>query len=241
MRKLVLIVLLLLLSAPISLAQTTSTSTIPVTDKLGPVTFIGYSYMQADGMPPTVQSTAFNNNLFGNRTGMHGMVSETTYYLTRRFGITADFSFNQRTRSFTTTTAGGTGVLQNSLGMRVINILGGPQVRFPNHTRAIPFARALFGVANTRFQAAAQQTIPGGFFTNTFDTSQTNFAMALGGGLDVQLNNRIGVRVFQIDYNPVFLRDRSISVVGQGGAVQTQTLESNRQDNIRIGVGVLIR
>ena len=62
-----------------------------------------------------------------------------------------------------------------------------------------------------------------------------------GGGLDVQLNNRIGVRVFQIDYNPVFLRDRSISVVGQGGAVQTQTLESNRQDNLRIGVGVLIR
>src|SRR5436853_5647646 len=102
MRKLVLTALLLLLSAPISLAQTTSTSTIPVTDKLGPVTFIGYSYMQADGMPPTVQNTAFNNNLFGNRTGMHGMVSETTYYLTRRFGITADFSFNQRTRSFTT-------------------------------------------------------------------------------------------------------------------------------------------
>jgi hypothetical protein len=236
------IALLLSLSATLALAQTTQTSSIPVTDKLGPITFIGYSYMQADGLPPTVQSTAFNNNgTFGDRKGLQGMVSENTYYLTKRFGITADFSFNQRTRTFTTPTAGGTGVLQNSLGTRVINILGGPQVRFPTHTRATPFVRALFGVANTRFLAAAQQTIPGGFFTNTFDTSSTDFAMALGGGLDVSLNGRIGFRVFQIDYNPVFLRDRTINITGLNGVVQTQTLESNRQDNIRIGFGVLIR
>lgn len=241
MRKLFSIALLLWLSATCSLAQSTSTSSIPVTDKLGPVTVIAYSYMQADGMPPTVQSTAFNNNgTFGDRSGLHGMDSETTYYLTRHFGITADFSYNQRTRTFTTQTAGGT-VLQNSLGMRVINVLGGPQVRFPTGKRWVPFVRALFGVANTRFLAAAQQTIPGGFFTNTFDSSSTNFAMALGGGLDVGLNSRIGLRVFQVDYNPVFLGDRTINVVGLNGAVQTQTLESNRQDNIRLGVGVLIR
>src|SRR5436305_15145927 len=106
MRKLFPIALLISLSATLSLAQTTSTSSIPVTDKLGPVTFIGYSYMQADGMPPTVQSTAFNNTSFGDRTGLHGMVSESTYYLTRYFGITADFSVNQRTRTFTTQAAG---------------------------------------------------------------------------------------------------------------------------------------
>lgn len=241
MRKLFFVALLLALSATLSLAQTTSTSTIPVTDKLGPITFIGYSYMQAEGLPPTVQSTPFNNTSFSDRKGLQGMVSENTYYLTHHFGITIDFSFNQRTRTFTTPTAGGTGVLQNSLGTRVINILGGPQVRFPTHTRATPFVRALFGVANTRFLAAAQETIPGGFFTNTFDTSSTDFAMALGGGLDVSLNGRIGVRVFQIDYNPVFLRNHLINVVGQGGAVQVQTLDSNRQDNIRIGFGILIR
>jgi hypothetical protein len=240
MRKLFLIALLLLLTAPISFAQTTSTSTIPVTDKLGPVTFIGYSYMNAAGMPQTVQSTPFNNNSsFGDRTGMHGMVSETNYYLTRHFGITVGFSFNQRTRTITTN-SGGT-VLQNSLGTRVINFLGGPQVRFPNHSRAVPFVRALFGIANTRFLAAAQQAIPGGFFTNTFDSSQTDFAMAFGGGVDVGLTGRIGLRVFQFDYNPVFLRDRSITVVGQNGVVQVQTLQSKRQDNIRLGFGVLIR
>lgn len=240
MRKLMTIAVLLSFSALVSLAQTTtSTSSIPVTDKLGPVTFIGYSYMNGGVMPPTVQSTAFNNSAFGDRTGMHGIASETNYYLTRHFGITVGFSFNQRTRTFTTT-SGGT-VLQNSLGTRVINLLGGPQVRFPNHSRAVPFVRALFGIANTRFLAAAQQTIPGGFFTNTFDSSQTDFAMAFGGGVDVGLTGRIGLRVFQFDYNPVFLRNRTITVVGLNGATQVQTLQSNRQDNIRLGFGVLIR
>ena len=241
MSKLFSIALLLSLFALVSLAQTTSTASIPVTDKLGPLTFIGYSYMSADGMPPVAQSTAFNNTTFRDRTGMHGMISEGTYYLTRHFGITIDFSANQRTRTFTTQAAGGT-VLLNSLGTRVINFLGGPQVRFPNHTRAVPFVHALFGIANTRFLATAQQTIAGGgFFTNIFDKSGTDFAMALGGGLDVGLTGRIGLRVFQIDYNPVFLRNRSINVTGQGGAVQVQTLQSNRQDNIRFGFGVLIR
>ncbi|MDQ3820721.1 MAG: hypothetical protein M3362_23970, partial [Acidobacteriota bacterium] len=195
----------------------------------------------AEGMPPTVQSTPFNNSSFGDRRGLHGMVSESTYYFTRHFGITADFSFNQRTRTFTTQPGGGT-VLLNSLGIRVYNFLGGPQVRFPNHTRAVPFVHALFGVANTRFLATAQQTIAGGgFFTNIFDKSGTDFAMALGGGVDVGLNGRIGLRLFQIDYNPVFMGDRSITVTGQGGAAQVQTLKSNRQDNIRLGFGVLIR
>jgi opacity protein-like surface antigen len=240
MRKLFSIALCLPLFASLSWAQTTRTSTIPVTDKLGSETYIGYANLQAEGLPPSTQTGGFSNSLFGNRTGMHGLMSEYTYYFTPRVGITADFSFHQRIRSFNTTAAGG-GTLQNSLDTRIINVLGGPQVRFPNQTRAVPFIHALFGIANTRFRAEAQQATAGGTITNSFETSSTDFAMALGGGLDVGLNGRIGVRVFQIDYNPVFLRDRSINVTGQNGAVSVQTLESKRQDNIRLGFGVLIR
>jgi opacity protein-like surface antigen len=239
MRKLFSMALLLPLFASIALAQTTRTSTIPVTDKLGSETFIGYTNFQAEGLPPT-PTGAFSNSLFGNRTGMHGIVSEYTYYFTRHVGITGDFSWNQRGRSFTTTTAGGATLL-NSLNTRIINILAGPQVRFPNQTRAVPFLRAMFGVANTRFQAQAEQTTTGGTFTSSFDTSSTDFAMMLGGGLDILLNNNVGLRIFQIDYNPVFLRSRSINVLGLAGAIQPQRLESNRQDNLRIGVGITLR
>lgn len=34
--------------------------------------------------------------------------------------------------------------------------------------------------------------------------------MALGGGLDVCVSERVALRVFQIDYNPVFLRVHSL-------------------------------
>jgi opacity protein-like surface antigen len=244
MRKLFSIVMFLLLCASSSLAQTTRTGSIPTTDRLGPEVFVGYSNLQAEGLPPNTQNgqnNSFSNNLFGSRTGLHGFDAELTYWVTPRFGLTADFSFNQRTRSFTTTTAGGTGTLQNSLDTRVINVLGGPQVRFPNQTRATPFVRALFGVANTRFEAQAEQSLAGGTATNSFTTNATDFAMALGGGLDVQLNDRVGLRVFQIDYNPVFLRNRSANVLGQAGALQPQRLESNRQDNIRLGFGITVK
>ena len=63
--------------------------------------------------------------------------------------------------------------------------------------------------------------------------------MAVGGGLDVRLSDRVSLRVIQIDYAPVFLRDRSISVLGQAGAVQTFTLEGQRQDNICFSFGIV--
>jgi|SRR5918911_2621181 opacity protein-like surface antigen len=244
MCKLSSIVLLLLLCASQSLAQTTQTSSIPTTDTLGPEVFVGYSNLQAEGLPPNVgdnQNDSFSNNLFGGRTGLHGFDTEFTYWVTPRFGVTADFSFNQRTQSFTTTAAGGTVTLQNSLDTRVINILGGPQVRFPNQTRVTPFVRALFGVANTRFEAEAERSVAAGTFTNSFNTNATDFAMALGGGLDLRLNDRFGLRVFQIDYNPVFLRSRSVNILGQAGAIEPRRLESHRQDNIRLGFGVTIK
>jgi opacity protein-like surface antigen len=243
MRKLFPVALFIMVCVSLSLAQTTRTSSIPTTDRLGPEVFVGYSNLQAEGLPPSTQNgqtNSFSNNLFGNRTGLHGFDAELTYWITPRFGLTADFSFNQRTRSFTTTAAGG-GTLQNSLDTRVINVLGGPQVRFPNQTRVTPFVRALFGVANTRFEAQAEQTVVGGTVTNSFSTNATDFAMALGGGLDVRLNERVGLRVFQLDYNPVFLRARSANILGQAGAIQPQRLESNRQDNIRLGFGITVK
>ena len=54
-----------------------------------------------------------------------------------------------------------------------------------------------------------------------------------------RLSERVALRVFQIEYNPVFLRERSINVLGGVGALEPTRLESNRQDNIRLGFGVV--
>lgn len=221
------------LCAPLSLAQTTTEATT------GPELFVGYSNMQAEGVPSQEQNqgNSFDDEVFGERTGLHGFNAAVTGYVTPRFGLTGDFSFNQRSRSFT-----GANNAQGDVDTRIVNVLGGPQVRFPNETRVTPFIRALFGIANTRFEVQQrQQLTTGGTASSSFTTNATDFAMALGGGLDVRVGDRVGLRVLQVDYNPVFLRDRSISVLGGAGAVQPQTLESNRQDNIRLSFGITIK
>lgn len=229
MRKVFFLFLLVVLCAPAALAQTTA--------ETGPEVFVGYSNLQAEGVPSQEfnQNNSFDDRVFGERAGLHGVNAEITQYITPRFGLTGDFSWNQRSRDLSF--ANGTG----NIDTRVINIMGGPQVRFPNESRVTPFVRALFGVANTRFEAQENINVVGGNVSNSFNTNATDFSMAVGGGVDVRLNNRVGLRVLQVDYNPVFLRDRSVNVLGAAGALTPQTLESNRQDNIRLSFGVTFR
>jgi opacity protein-like surface antigen len=58
--------------------------------------------------------------------------------------------------------------------------------------RVVPFAQALFGVSNLKTETTE--------FGPLFSFSDTGFAMALGGGVDVRLNNRLAIRAVQIDY-----------------------------------------
>jgi hypothetical protein len=63
--------------------------------------------------------------------------------------------------------------------------------------------------------------------------------MSVGGGVDVSVNDRFKVRLFQLDYSPIFLGDRGLSVLGQTGVIQNVQLDGQRQDNVRISFGVI--
>ena len=244
MHKLITLVLLMLMAATAALAQTGTASGGGggvTTATTGPEVFVGYSNLQAEGLPNEDQTTTFSDRLFGQRTGLHGLTSELTNYFTPRLGLTGDFSYNQRNRNFDNINTGGTVNGTGSLRTRVIQFLGGPTVRFPTTGRWTPFLHALAGVANTKFEAESRTTLTTGTVTRSFETSSTDFAMALGGGLDVQVNERVGIRAFQFDYNPIFLRSRSLDILATAGAVQAGRLESKRQDNLRLSVGVTIK
>ena len=58
--------------------------------------------------------------------------------------------------------------------------------------RVVPFAHALFGVAKLKTETNE--------FGPLLSFSDTSFALALGGGLDVRVNDRFAIRVVQIDY-----------------------------------------
>lgn len=197
--------------------------------------FVGYSNLQAEGIPDRSNpSNAFDDDFFDRRKGLHGINGSVTGYFTSYLGLTGDFSFNRAEddEDFTG--------FSNSLDTRVTYFMGGPQLKVRNDSSLQPFGRVLVGGANTRFEVSSRST-GASATTFNFDVDSTDFAMGVGGGLDVRLGDRISLRVIQIDYTPVFLRDRTVTVLGQtgAGAIQNFLLEGQRQDNVRFSFGIV--
>ena len=216
MRKLLLLTTLVAIHASISYAQ----------DRSRPELFVGYSFENTDsgikskdfagtGIPSTTLENGFNLN---------GLNIPGTGYLTKRFGLTGDFfaGFKTRTDNF--------GVALARSRFSLYNFTGGPQVKFFGAGRVNPFAHALFGVSRRSLREA---TVGAGVtsLTSASDTT-TNFTMNLGGGLDLRLNNRLDLRLVQVDYNPVFLKARTIAGVNFPGRTA---------NGVRISVGLVIK
>ena len=196
--------------------------------------FLGYSNLQAEGLPnPTPSNTPFGIDFFRDRSTLHGFNAEVTGYPTDAFGLTGDFSFNRKERRSEVT--GGEDVIRTD----VYYFMAGPQLSVRNSGRLEPFVRVLAGGAHTRFEASSRRVVLNGDVTSSFDTGSTSFAMAAGGGLDIRLGDNFKLRVIQVDYAPVFLRDRSVEVLGATGVIQPQTLEGQRQDNVRFSFGIV--
>jgi opacity protein-like surface antigen len=227
MRKLFFLVLFALACAPISFAQNA--------ERRGPEVFVGYSNLQSEGITVTDSDDPFDNDSFiEDRTGLNGINASITGYITPRFGLTGEFSFYQKGDDVRS------GNIESEINVRRFNFMGGPTVKFRNESRAEPFVHALFGAANTRFEAEERTTIGSTTTTDRFEADSTDFTMALGGGLDVRVNNRIAIRAIQIDYNPVFFRDRTLDILTPTGTIRAD-VEGQRADNIRFSFGVVFR
>lgn len=111
----------------------------------------------------------------------HGWNSSVTGNVTKRFGIVADFSGHYGNE------------LEGSILVKkdAYSFLFGPRFS-ARGKRLTPFVYALFGA--TRFHESA--TVSG----QKLSDSDTGFSSALGGGLDVKVNDRVAIRAFQIDY-----------------------------------------
>lgn len=196
--------------------------------------FIGYSNLQAEGIPdPNDPGNIFDDNFFGRRTGLHGVNASVTGYLNKYFGITGDFSYHRKEDRQVFGTDD-----EDRIRTEVFYFMAGPKIKYRNPSRFEPFVHALFGGAHTKFKVNSTFPVAGGTVNQSFDTGATDFAMAVGGGIDVRLADNFSLRLIQVDYAPVFLKDRSVQALGSAGAIVPFTLESQRQDNIRISVGI---
>jgi opacity protein-like surface antigen len=136
--------------------------------------FGGYSYLRADtgdtGLD-TINAHGFNTSLTGN--------------ITKHVGIVGEFSRFTTSQSFTDPILGGITVDSN-----VLTYLFGPRINL-RRGKAEPFVHALLGGARENDKAS------GGFVVEVTDNA---FAFALGGGLDVKVNDNFAIRVAQVDY-----------------------------------------
>jgi opacity protein-like surface antigen len=127
----------------------------------------------------------------------NGGSGSLAYNLTPMFGIVGDF--------------GGYHWSQTGVDANVVTYLFGPKVAL-RHGPITPFAQALFGGAHISGSAGSG--------------SENSFAMALGGGVDWNATEHIGIRVIQAEY-----------LMTRFGIVHS----SDTQNNIRISTGVVFR
>jgi len=100
-------------------------------------------------------------------------------------------------------------------------LLFGPQYSLKKIDRFRPFGHALFGISRLKIMNDA---------TGAPNVSDTGFAFAVGGGVDLKtpLGGKVGVRLFQAD----FVRTK-LDFLGNGNA--------NNSNNYRISTGIVLR
>ena len=183
--------------------------------------FGGYSHNRID--TGAGDEDAELDDFIDEREGFNGFNASIARNVSRRVGFKFDVSghYNKRTLPIFS--------IQNAIEIKssVYNFLGGVQLK-ENSSEATfkPFAHVLVGVAYARNRVDISPSGCLALFPNPCPTlfpstqTDTGFAGAIGGGLDIRAGNRFDIRVFQIDYNPTRLFD-------------------NTQHNFRVGVGVV--
>jgi opacity protein-like surface antigen len=183
--------------------------------------FVGYSNNQVDlGLSDDNEDF---QDFFEDRQSFHGVNASVVGNFNRYVGVRGDFSANFKDFEFNTGAPGEDFEVKAS----VMNFLAGVQVKdnAKEGSRIRPFAYGLVGVARSKAKLSSS------FFTSdfcnepgidcdTFNESETAFAAAIGGGLDIKVTRRFSVRAFQVDYNPTRFADST-------------------QHNFRFGFGVV--
>lgn len=152
--------------------------------------FGGYSYMRFEprfsvlGVPVTSDSA----NLNGWNVSLTGNFN-------RFFGITADFAGNYGSPSIGFGAFGIPGSIAKA-DVSNYTFLFGPQIGY-RVSKIRPFAHALFGAGHIKLTGNVL-----GFSLGSvgLDTSDTSWAMSLGGGADYALGKSFSVRVAQLDW-----------------------------------------
>jgi opacity protein-like surface antigen len=172
--------------------------------------FGGYSYLRLD------QDT---NAITNGDQDLNGFNASVTYNFNSVLGATAEISGNFANQINN----------QQNTDRNTYLFLVGPKFAFRGNERFTPFAHVLLGVVRQDISQASQAASGTGSF-------QTQFAMAVGGGLDVAFGDRLSLRPAQVDLILTRLNTTNAPIA------QTQGLiTSTNQYNVRISTGLVVK
>jgi opacity protein-like surface antigen len=165
-----------------------------------------------------------NETLHGYGAGVQG--NFTSY-----FGVAFEFTSNHGASGPVTIQVPGTLIVVPDLDTRINTFMGGP--RFSYRPRAVTlFAHALFGGANSKLRDEKG--------SSGFSESNTEVAMAFGGGLDVNLGRHYAIRAAQVDYLMIHT-DINRRLTGGGGVGTVSSSTSDWLHNIRYQAGFVFK
>src|SRR4029079_14751920 len=145
--------------------------------------FIGYSNLQAEGLPhKNDPDNIISPDFLDRRTTLHGVNAEATLPL-QNLGITGDFSFNRNKQSSDFSNA------SQSIKTDVYYFVAGPSLLFGNQSRFQPFVRLMGGAARTNFKVSTERTVTAGNLSNDFGTGSTDLTLMVGGCVDMRVND----------------------------------------------------
>jgi hypothetical protein len=174
--------------------------------------FLGYSYLRA------VPTLAAGNRL----VWMNGGSTSIAFNFNRYLGLVGDFgaytnSQIRFTGAYTST------VNVNNANVAAFTYLVGPRFSFRKYDRMTPFVQALFGLVHANKVILADCT-----FSCTLLTTEDEFAMTAGGGLDVKVHRHIAIRIIQAEYLMTRFKSYTTGVTAS-------------QNDVRLSAGVVLR
>ncbi len=186
--------------------------------------YLGYSNGQVD---TGIDSDDSAQDFLRNRANFHGFEVAGVYNVSRYVGLKGDVSgtYNSTQFTFPVVTGPVTQTVTFDTSNSLYNFLGGVQIKDNASTgRVKPFAHVLVGAghARTKIDNLSCVSTPNINCGELARFSQTGLAGAFGGGLDVRLNDRVDLRAFQVDYNPM-------------------KFDGRVDHNIRLGIGFVIK
>jgi hypothetical protein len=263
MRKLIFVGVLVLAMSGLALAQD-----FPKFEVFG-----GYSYLRNDLADATSWIGDYYGSDFGASKGSaHGFEASFTYNLNKWFGIKGDFSthfgkikmdgkdkysydypdeyYNGYTETYTQ---------KGGADFRQYTYLFGPEFSYRKFDKFRPFAHLLVGftkvdVHKVDVQWSEVDTYESGS-TYTYDETLkgtfkgTSFALAVGGGIDINVNKKVSLRMPQVDYIYPSLRDLKADLTdvytNYDGYVRTDSftirIPTTVFHNMRISAGVVYK